>query len=145
MYIYCEMELDIPANNTKLIFHRGGKDGAVIGTADSCHQKPHQTDIHLVSPNIVIPFRHSHSHFEHDGKRYCWHKKAVNELVEDGTGELAATFEPDVFEGNRHKIHSVGKLVTKQDKLDIAVITVMLMEIREEQMMGPVRPYNNWL
>ena len=140
--MYCEMKLDIPVNNTKLIFHRGGKDGPIIGTADSCPQKPHQTDIHLVSPNVVIPFKHSHVRFEHGGKGYCWNRKVPNELIEEGSEETKATFEPSVFEGNRHRIHSVGKVVSTNDDLDIVVMTVMLMEIREEQMMGPVCPYH---
>ena len=135
------MELDIPANNTKLIFHRGGRDGPVIGTADSCPQKPHQTDIHLVSPDIVIPFMHRHARFEHGGKKYCWNRKVPNELKEEGSEKIAATFEPSVFEGNRHRIHSVGKVLTTKDDLDIVVMTVMLMEIREEEMMGPVYSY----
>jgi hypothetical protein len=121
MFIYCEVELDIPAHNTKLIFRRGGKDGPVMGTAESCPQKPHQTDIHLVSPKIVIPFKHSHSRFEQNGKRYCWnHRQILTELIEDGNAEPRFTVS--------------GRFL----QLDIIVMTVMLMQIRKEQMLGPV-------
>jgi hypothetical protein len=143
--MYCEVEPDTLANNTKLIFHRGGKDGPILGTADSCPQHPDQTDIHVVSPNIVIPFRHKdHPLFEHKGKGYSWKKlfgHHSNELVEDGTGETTATFEPNVFEGNREMIHDVGKVVTKQDTRDIVVMSVILAQVREEEMMGPVCLY----
>lgn len=141
--MYCEVEPDLTTMNTKLIFHRGGKEGPVLGTADSCFEAPHQTDIHVVSPKLVIPFKHKHHpRFEHNGKSYFWNGfscKKSSELVEEGSGDNTAAFEPSVFEGNQHGIHSTtGKLVTKQDMQDIVIMTVIVMQIREEEMMGPV-------
>jgi hypothetical protein len=142
--MYCEVEPDLPAMTTKLIFHRGSKDGPVLGTADSCFEEPHQTDIHVLSPNLVIPFKHKHHpRFEHNNKKYRWRGfscKQPSELVEEDTSEnVAATFEPSPFEGNRERIHAKeGTVITKQDIQDIVVMTVIVMQVREEEMMGPV-------
>lgn len=136
------MEPDEAANDTKLIFHRGGKEGPIIATAEPCSEKPLQTDIHFVSTNLTVPLKHKHhSHFDDNGKAYSWTGhcfRGKSELTEDGTGENVAVFEPSVFEGNVQRIHEGDLTVTYHDSRDIVVITALVLQVRAEEMMGPV-------
>jgi hypothetical protein len=60
-------------------------------------------------------------------------------LIEDDTGANIASFEPSVFEGNRQGIHAGNLNITWHDAQDIVVMTVIVMQVRAEELMGPVR------
>jgi hypothetical protein len=137
------VEPDLALNDKKLIFHRGGKDGPIIGTASPCSEKHHQTDIHFVSPNLIVPLKHKHrSQFNHKGKGYFWNGecyKGGSELIEEDSGASVAKFEPSVFEGNNHSIPAGNLKISWHDAQDIVVMTAIVMQVRAEEMMGPVR------
>ena len=125
-------------NDTKLIFHRGGKDGPIMATADPCPQQKYQTDIHFVDPKLTIPLKHKH-HYHFTCKDRNFHWKGPSELVEDDTSGVVANFEPSWFEGNRHRIGvlDVGKV---PDLQDIVVVTAMVVQERDEEFKSKVLP-----
>lgn len=59
-------------------------------------------------------------------------------MTEDETGKNIATFEPSVFEGNVESIDTGKLTMTYHDSQDIVVITALVLQVRAEEMMGPV-------
>jgi hypothetical protein len=131
-------------NDTKLIFHRGGKDGPVVATADPCPQHKYETDIHFVEPKLTIPLKHKHKnhHFICTNKKFHW--KGHSDLVEDDTHAVVANFEPSWFEGNREKIGllDVGKA---PDMHEVVVVTAMVVQERDEEFKSKVLSFASLL
>jgi hypothetical protein len=127
-------------NDTKLILHRGGKDGPVIATADPCDQGKYKTDIHFVEPKMTIPLEH-----KHDTKTYCsieklLHRKGHKEIENDEADGVVATYHPSPFEGKR-EVLKVGTLdITLKGIQDLVVVTALVVQEREEESKSPVSP-----
>ena len=132
MLYYCVREPDEQYNDTKLLFHRGNRDGPIIAVADPCPEKKYETDIHFFPGNLTIPLRHSHPrHFAAYNRGYHWKGPMANELIEDESNGVVATYDPSVFEGHRMRI---GVIDNKQpDMQDIVVITAMVVQERDEE------------
>ena len=129
-----------------MTIHRGGKDGPVIATGDPCLEKEGQTDIHFLDPKTTILLKHKHhklpqhihsmSSFETDSQKYHW--KGHNELIDEQSNSVVATFKPTWLEGEGHKI---GDLNVLKDKLmDIAVITALIVQERSDEHSLAVKP-----
>lgn len=124
--------------DTKLIFHRGGKEGPVIATADPCDKQKYKTDIHFVQPKMTIPLEH-----KHDTKVFCSreelsHRKGHKEIEKDEADGVVATYHPSSFEGNR-EVLKVGTFnITLKDIQDLVVVTALVVQEREEETKSPV-------
>lgn len=134
---FCEREPDFARNDTKLIIHRGGKDGPVIATGDPCSNNKYATDIHFTELKITVPFEHNES-----TKLYCSidrfrHWKGKKKENEDNSG-VVAEFCPSVFEGNREVIKVGGLDIGLQEIQDIVVVTALVAQEREEEKKSPV-------
>lgn len=132
---YCEREPDLAHNDTKLIIHRGGKDGPFIATGDPCPNEKYATDIHFTELKITVPFEHKES-----TKLYCSidrlrHWKGKKKENED---DSVAEFHPSVFEGNREVIKVGGLNIGLQGIQDIVVVTALVAQEREEEKKSPV-------
>lgn len=136
MLYYCVREPDETLDDTKLIIHRGGKDGPIMAVASPCSQQKYQTDIRFVHPPITIPFKHKHhSHFTSRDRSFHW--KGHNELVEDDKDGAVAKFEPSLFEGNRTKIGVID--VNQVDIQDLVVVTLLVLQERDEEFKSQVK------
>jgi hypothetical protein len=123
-------------NDTKLIIHRGGKDGPVIATGDPCPNKKYATDIHFLELKLTVPFEHKES-----TKFFCSidrlrHWKGKKKESDDS--EVVAEFHPSAFEGNHEVIKAGGLNIGLQETQDIVVVTALIGQEREEEKKGPV-------
>lgn len=115
-----------------------------MAIADPCDLKKYQTDIHILEPKLTIPLKHKHQthHYCSENKWYHWkgHEELGHkELVKDETNDIVATFHPSPFEGNIETL--VGKVsISQQEMQDIAVITELVLQEREEEFKSPVPP-----
>ena len=133
-------EPDFVHNDTKLIIHRGGKDGPVIATADPCPHKKYKTDIHFVELKLMVPFEHNEN-----TKLYCtinklFHWRGHKDEKKDDS-EVVAEFRPSVFEGNREVINVGGLHIALPETQDIVVVTAIVAQEREEEKKSPVYPF----
>ena len=127
---YCIVEPTEDQSDKVFVFHRGGKDGAIIATATPCLTKRDATDLLFVDPKITVPISHKHHcHFKADGKSFYWRKEAMKE--EEGE------YHPSVFSGHHHGI----VLSTIKPNLafiqDLVVLTALITQLKEEEKLGP--------
>ena len=137
MLYYCVREPDFEHNDTRLIIHRGGKDGPVIATADPCPNKKYQTDIHFVDLKLTIPFEHRETTNLYCSINKLFHRKGQKtEKMDDST--VVAEFHPNVFEGNREVIHAGNLNISLPGIQDIVVVTAIVAQEKEEEKKSPV-------
>lgn len=131
------------------MIHRGGKDGPVIATANTCLTQEGQTDIHLHESQSTfglqhehhkLPFTHCKSKFVADDTHYHW--EGHSKIVSDETKEVVASFNATWLEGTGHKI---GVLNIKAGSLkDIIVITALVVQERSDEHKRSVNiPFQN--
>lgn len=130
---YCETD-----KIGKLTFHRAGKDGPIIATGDPCLEVEGQTDVHFLEPKSTIQLRHEHhklpnlkskTSFQVDNKSYYW--RGHNDLLDEETHSLIATFHPSWLEGSCHKI---GRLeIMAEVPQDVIVITALVVQERTDE------------
>lgn len=124
---YCEREPDYVLNDTKLVFHRGDKNGPIMATAVPCPYQKYQTDIHFVTPDLVVPLKHKH-HAHYTQRAHNFHLHGHHD------SGFRGKFRPSVFEGNRQKI--TGDDAGKVDMQDLVLVTVMTTQERAEEVTG---------
>jgi hypothetical protein len=136
---YCTREPDYERADTKLIFHRGNKDGPIIATAEPCPRgQKYRVDIHYPEKNLTIPFEHKHG----DHSLLCsipdilHFRGPKGEAV--GNEGTVAIYRPSAFEGHREVIKLGDMEMTLGDKQDLIVVTALTAQEREEETKSPV-------
>lgn len=131
---YCEVD-----NDGKLTFHRAGKGGPKIATGDPSLEVEGQTNVHLFDPKSTILLRNeyqknpnlkSKTSFQVDEKSYYW--RGHNDLLDEETQSLIATFHPSRQDGSCHEI---GRLeIMGEISQDIIVITALVVQERADEL-----------
>ena len=123
-----------------ITFHRGGKAGVVIATADPCQEKQGSSKIQFTEPSSTIILEHlprrmiilpPKTSFTFDGKKYYW--KGYTDLFEEKTDKLVSQYYSKAEEGADPNTGSL--LVTEgNDKQldDMIVISAVVMQQRSE-------------
>jgi hypothetical protein len=124
-----------------LIIHNGGKDGPVLATGDPYKDAEGDTDVHFTQKESVVslqhqshkfPSFHSRTTFAVDGKKYLW--KGHNELVDEGTNTVIATFHPLWLDAPATTHHKIGRLDVKDSSLlDFIVVTALVVHERDDE------------
>ena len=138
MLYYCVREPDTEHNDTKLIFHRGGKDGPIIAYSNPCPEgRKYKVDIFFPEIGLTIPFEHNHGkglvRSMLDLVQFWGHKKEVNE------SGVIATYRPSPFEGNREEIKDGDLDMDLARTQDLIVVTALTAQERDEETQSPVQ------
>ena len=134
---FCYVEPREDVMDKEYIFHRGGKDGPVIARGVPCPGKKNRTDLHLVDPKVTIPIDHKHhTHFCADGKWFSWHRQ--DQKTKQQEQEQEADYYPSFFTGHDYEFQLSQIKPTMQQIQDIVVITAVIVQMKEEETMGPV-------
>ena len=125
----------------KLItFHRGGKTGSVIATADVCPEKQGSSKIQYTEPESTIALEHlprrmmvlpPKTSFTLDGKKYYW--KGYTDLFEEKTDKLFCQYYPNTAESADPHTGSLLVSEGNDKKLDdMIIISAVVMQHRSE-------------
>ena len=98
-----------------------------MATAVPCPYQKYQTDIHFVTPEVVVPLKHKH-HAHYAQRDHRLHLHGHHDTRPLGK------FRPSVFEGNRQVIS--GDHVGQVDIVDLVLVTAMTTQERAEEMKG---------
>jgi hypothetical protein len=130
---YCHADPD-----SKLTIHRGGPDGPIFATGETCKDVEGSTEIFLKESNTSIlvhhehhklPFTHCKTRFTYNKNPYHWQDHT--ELVDDVSGEAVGKFHASWLEGTGHKIGTLE--VPHAGMQDLAVITAIVVQERSDE------------
>ena len=94
-----------------IAFHRGGKTGHVIATAECCEEKKGTSKIQMVEVSKTVDLEHSprrlvvippKTTFSFDGNEYSW--KGYTDLFDENKVRLIAQYNPTLIENADNKI-----------------------------------------
>ena len=123
-----------------MALHRGGKDGPILGTANARRERDDTINVHFTDSMSVLRLQHHHyklpslqseSKFTHNERTYRW--KGHNELVDDQSKEVIATFKATWFEDKSHVIGRIDVNELKELELEVIVFTALVVQQREEE------------
>ena len=139
MLYYCVREPDLKHNDTKLIFHRGNKDGPIIAVTNPCPEgHKYKVDIHFPEMDFTIPFEHKHGEgllgtILHLVQFKGYKKEGVKE------SGVVASYHPSPFEGHREEIKDGDLHMNLGRTQDLIVVTALTAQERDEETKSPVQ------
>ena len=130
---FCEADPD-----SKLTIRRGGPDGPILATGETCKASEGCTEIFLHDSNTemkihheyhYLPFTHNKSFFTYKDKQYHW--KDHTELIDDASQEVVGKFHATWLEGTGHKIGTLD--VMDEGMQDLVVVTAIVVQERSDE------------
>lgn len=131
-----------------ITFHRGGKEGKVIATAETCEDKQGTSRIEFVESSTKVALEHlprrmvgilpPKTTFEVEGKKYHW--KGYTDLIDESNNKLVAQYTAIELEGSDNK---TGNLVISEGEekiFDLAVFSTMVQQHRSDARTRAVIP-----
>jgi hypothetical protein len=129
---------------SSLTLHRGGKDGAIIGTAEPCTEKQGSSKIQYTDPESTIVLEHiprkmlvmpPKTTFTHDGKKYYW--KGYSGVFEEKSDKLVGYYTPKTTEGADANTGTL--LITQGDNKQLEELIVLCTVVMQQRSEGRKR------